>query len=186
MRFNPLKTNRKKMRLKEYNYPLSAYYFITICTSEKQKLFGEIKSGQMHLSNYGTIALNEWHKIFERYQIAESDVVQIMPNHFHAIILVEEFGDNNKFIQKMNDKRHDIPTISKIIGAYKSLVANECLKSFKVVHQKIKPEPKMGKIWHRSFWERIIRTDHELKNVQEYIRNNPANWSPKIFQQTEM
>ena len=33
--------------------------------------------------------------------------------------------------------------------------------------------------WHSRFHDRIIRTDKELYNVREYIRNNPLKWCEK-------
>jgi hypothetical protein len=37
--------SRKGTRLKEYNYSENGAYFITICTKDKQKLFGHIVGG---------------------------------------------------------------------------------------------------------------------------------------------
>jgi len=33
--------------------------------------------------------------------------------------------------------------------------------------------------WHNSFHDRIIRDEHELQNVRNYIRQNPLKWSIK-------
>ena len=41
---------RKRTRLKGYNYSTPGEYFVTICTSQKMHLFGEIKNAEMHLS----------------------------------------------------------------------------------------------------------------------------------------
>jgi len=30
--------------------------------------------------------------------------------------------------------------------------------------------------WQRSFYDRIIRDDHELNRIRNYIKNNPFNW----------
>lgn len=32
------------------------------------------------------------------------------------------------------------------------------------------------RLWQRNYYEHIIRTEHELRQTREYIRNNPANW----------
>ena len=30
--------------------------------------------------------------------------------------------------------------------------------------------------WQRSFYDRVIRSEKELRNIREYIYNNPINW----------
>lgn len=32
------------------------------------------------------------------------------------------------------------------------------------------------KLWQRSFFDRIIRNDHELGLARKYIVENPINW----------
>jgi len=53
-------------------------------------------------------------------------------------------------------------TIGDIIGAYKSLVSNERLKTFKSKNEY------MGKLWQRNYYEHVIRDD-EMNRVREYI-----------------
>ncbi|MFT5723680.1 MAG: putative transposase [Bacteroidia bacterium] len=68
------------------------------------------------------------------------------------------------------------PTVSDIVGAYKSLVANRCLNIYKTKN-KI-----MGKLWQRNFYEHIIRNEKSFQNISEYILNNPAKWlNDKIY-----
>ena len=62
------------------------------------------------------------------------------------------------------------PTIGNIVGAYKSLVANHCLKIYKS-HNKY-----MGKLWQRDYFEHTIRNYAAYQHIAEYIINNPAVW----------
>ncbi len=32
------------------------------------------------------------------------------------------------------------------------------------------------RLWQRNYYEHIIRGDHELNKIREYIINNPYNW----------
>jgi REP element-mobilizing transposase RayT len=32
-------------------------------------------------------------------------------------------------------------------------------------------------LWHRNYYERIIRDERELNNIREYIINNPEQWA---------
>ena len=61
-------------------------------------------------------------------------------------------------------------TVGDIVGAYKSLVANACLKIYKSNHQT------MGKLWQINYWEHIIRNEQELSSIRQYIKNNPIQW----------
>lgn len=57
-----------------------------------------------------------------------------------------------------------------IVGAYKSLVANECLALFKSNNQT------MGKLWQRNYYEHIIRDEDAYLKIAQYILDNPLKW----------
>jgi REP element-mobilizing transposase RayT len=69
------------------------------------------------------------------------------------------------------------PTIGDMIGAYKSLVAVECLKIFNTnnINQM------MGKLWQRNYYEHIIRDEQSFNTISNYIKNNPQNWQNDKF-----
>jgi putative transposase len=31
--------------------------------------------------------------------------------------------------------------------------------------------------WQRNYYERVIRNEHELNAIRQYIRDNPADWA---------
>ncbi|MDP2238387.1 MAG: hypothetical protein Q8J88_18310 [Bacteroidales bacterium] len=66
-------------------------------------------------------------------------------------------------------------TVGDIVGAYKSLVANECLDIYKAKNKR------MGKLWQRNYHEHIIRNEHSYQRISEYIINNPAKWAEDKF-----
>lgn len=66
-------------------------------------------------------------------------------------------------------------TIGEIIGAYKSLVFNGCLKIYKSKNDL------MGKLWQRNYYEHIIRNAKSYENISNYIINNPAKWAEDKF-----
>jgi len=70
-----------------------------------------------------------------------------------------------------------IPAIGNIIGAYKSVVANACLISFKCSTE----NEFMGKLWQRNFYEHIIRDEQSYQKIADYIINNPINWEEDKF-----
>jgi REP element-mobilizing transposase RayT len=78
------------MRLKDYDYSSGGYYFITICTKDKAQYFGKIEKDEMILSAAGKIALDEWGALPDKYENIELDLYQVMPDHFHGIIILNE------------------------------------------------------------------------------------------------
>lgn len=82
------KHHRRSIRLKGYDYSQKGLYFITICCQNRICRFGDVVDGEMALNEYGQIAYNEWLKLSDRFSNFELDVFQIMPNHMHGIILL--------------------------------------------------------------------------------------------------
>ena len=78
--------NRKKNRLKEYDYSQLGYYFVTICTESREQIFGTIENNDMILNNVGNMIDQWWQKMFEKYDDISIDKYIIMPNHIHGII----------------------------------------------------------------------------------------------------
>ena len=75
------------------------------------------------------------------------------------------------------------PTIGDIVGAYKSLVANDCLNVFKksIESGVTSVYETMGKLWQRNYHEHIIRNEESYQKIAEYIVNNPAKWREDTF-----
>lgn len=189
-KYNPNIHHRRSIRLKGYNYSQAGLYFITICCQNRICRFGNVVDGEMMLNEFGIVAYNEWVKLSERFSNFELDVFQIMPNHMHGIILLNDISvgagvnpaQNDLYTQndgKPNDNNRTTarvaPTVSNIVGAYKSLVANGCLDIFKSQNET------MGKLWQRNYYEHIIRNEQSYQTIAEYIINNPAKWADDKF-----
>jgi len=84
-------------RLQNWDYGRHAAYFVTICTARRQHYFGDIVDGIMQLSAIGEMVNTEWLKTFEMRPDMNltMDEYIIMPNHFHAIIIIGENEYNN-------------------------------------------------------------------------------------------
>jgi REP element-mobilizing transposase RayT len=81
-------SNRRSIRLREYDYSQSGAYFVTICTRERECLLGQIEHGQVVLSEAGEIAQSVWLGLSNRFPSVTLDEYVIMPNHIHGIVLV--------------------------------------------------------------------------------------------------
>ncbi|MEK6737432.1 MAG: transposase, partial [Planctomycetota bacterium] len=179
------KHHRKSIRLKEYDYSKPNAYFITICTYNKECIFGAITNGEMHLNEYGKIVDNEWLKTPTIRQYVLLDKYIIMPNHFHGIIIIVDNVNicrdtapvsscatvevaesrNPPFEQFGRPTSHSIPTI---IRSFKAATTKQIREVQKKHHQTV---------WQPRFYEHIIRNPHELDQTREYIIYNPLKWA---------
>ena len=146
---------RKHPRLKEYNYSTPGAYFITICTHEHRCLFGEYTNTDLILSAYGCIAEEQLFLLETRYPFLKITHHVIMPNHIHAILELDTSSNPP-------DKR---PTLNDIICAYKSLTTRAC-----------KQQKPIDKLFQASYYDHVIRTDADYREIAQYIIDNPAKW----------
>lgn len=207
MKYNPDIHHRRSIRLHGYDYSREGAYFITICVQNRQCIFGHIENNTMVLNEFGQIAYWEWEKLPQRWPHIELGAFQIMPNHMHGIIIVNDVpvgaplaGDpTNADRAPARGTPTDAdrapadrapargaptaiqwaqkPTIGQIVGAYKSRVATECLKQVVAKNTGLY----LGKIWQRNFWENIIRDLNAFDRISNYIIHNPANWKKDKF-----
>lgn len=104
---------RKNPRLKDYNYTLGGYYFITICTENKIHYFGEIVEEKMQLNEIGKLAYSNIENLEKIYNTIKIDKFIVMPNHIHMIIIIK--------------KETDL-TVSRIIKQYKEWITKTIKK----------------------------------------------------------
>lgn len=81
-------------RLKHWDYSANGIYFITIITQDRICNLGEIKNGKMILSDFGKIVNDEWYKSFDIRNELFLDEYIIMPNHIHAIVVLNKMDNN--------------------------------------------------------------------------------------------
>ncbi|SEI75018.1 REP element-mobilizing transposase RayT [Cyclobacterium xiamenense] len=194
MKYKPNIHHRRSIRLKGYDYSREGLYFITICCQDMICRFGYIENDEMQLNEFGQIAYDEWMKLFERFNNMQIDVFQIMPNHIHGIISLHTPTIGAGFTPAQNARQPQIidwesyndgqprgiaPTVSDIVGAYKSLVANGSLDIYKSKNET------MGTLWQRNYYDHIIRNENSYRNITDYIINNPANWGKDKFYQRQ-
>jgi len=181
MKFNPDIHHRKSLRLRGYDYSQAGAYFITICTQNRESLFGHIIHGQMHLNPTGKIAFEEWQKTETMRAAIRLHEYIIMPNHIHSII---EFvgahcmrpvdliatGDNN--LQTNDGRVQHAPTLGDVVRGYKSAVTkgiNELQHTLGVP------------VWQRNYHEHIIRNETAYLKIADYIQTNPKRWEEDTY-----
>ena len=163
---------RKPTRLKDYDYSQNGYYFITICTHNKQKLLCDIVGGDAHivpkikLSPYGKIANQEIINIEKHYDNIRIDKYVIMPNHIHLIIEIAE---------RMNPFPTIKYDISNVVGKFKAAVTRNVGNAF--MHSENNHKP----LWQTSFHDHIIRNENDYLKIWNYIDTNPQKWREDKF-----
>ena len=177
MAFNPEIHHRRSIRLRDYDYSSSRAYFVTICTFERECLFGEVVDGVMRLNEAGQFVEMVWRSLPQRYQGIDVDAFVAMPNHIHGIIMIDEpVGAIHE--SPGSDKGvgaiHELPlrnrrnmTLPKVIGYLK-------MNSAKRINQS-RNNPGTP-VWQRNYYERVIRDERELDGIRRYIAENPARW----------
>ena len=105
MSHNKNKYHRRSIRLREYDYASPSWYYITICTHNRECLFGEVNDGKIVLSQIGKTAQEYWLEIPNHFANTELDEFVIMPNHIHGIIIINDNPSSNDRI--VNDNRRD-------------------------------------------------------------------------------
>ena len=93
MKYNPDIHHRRSIRLQGYDYSQYGAYFVTLCTQNRECLFGEIVNGEMILNEYGKIVEQCWFNLPNYYNNIVLDAYIIMPNHFHGIIFINDTID---------------------------------------------------------------------------------------------
>jgi putative transposase len=86
---------RRSTRLCHHDYGSPGYYFVTICTHQKQYLFGEIQAGCMGLNQAGQIAQAHWRRLAQHFAHIRLDAFVVMPNHIHGIIEIVDFPETS-------------------------------------------------------------------------------------------
>ncbi|HID28413.1 MAG TPA: transposase, partial [Desulfobacterales bacterium] len=88
MKYNPEIHHRRSIRFKGYDYSQTGAYFVTICTQNRECLFGDIVNEKMVLNDAGRMIQTIWDEMPEHYFGVAMDIFQIMPNHVHGIVIL--------------------------------------------------------------------------------------------------
>lgn len=172
MKYNPQKHHRRSIRLKGYDYHNAGAYFVTICTKNRECVLDDpIVKG---IINNVWLALPSW------FPTIDLDEFVIMPNHTHFVIWlgvgtsladVQDRGKPRPYQIPKPEKINTTPALGDVVGAFKSLVFKVYLAWIK-----INDPSRQAKFWQRNYYEHIVRNEHELNAIRQYIIDNPENW----------
>ncbi|RLC36231.1 hypothetical protein DRH27_05530, partial [Candidatus Falkowbacteria bacterium] len=79
----------KSARLENYDYSRDGFYFVTICTKDRELFFGSVKKDEMILNEIGKMAEKYWLEIPVHFNNVLLDEFIVMPNHLHGILVID-------------------------------------------------------------------------------------------------
>lgn len=83
--YSPDIHHRRSVRLKGYDYASAGLYFVTICTQNRECLFGEIENDEMVLNDAGRMIERWYFETQNKFPDIVCHEMIVMPNHFHCI-----------------------------------------------------------------------------------------------------
>ena len=176
-------------RAKWHDYD-DGFYFVTICTKNREYFFGTIQNREMILSPIGEYAKQQLQTINEHYLYAEIMLWTIMPNHIHLILSIDSskiphkkrdipvVGNDN--IQKIGDVSGHVSTPIECAVQGQSWLSN-VICQFKQSIKRFANQHEIEFAWQTRFHDHIIRNQKEMDLITEYIENNVRKWEEDCF-----
>lgn len=143
---------RKPLRLPGFDHARPGAHFVTINVADGICLLGSVANGEMRLNDLGRIVDQAWRDLPPHFPSIELDAYVVMPNHFHAVLVIANAGG---------------AALPAIIGTFKSQSTRAANR-----HRRVENVP----LWHRGYHDHIVRDDGDLARIRAYIANNPACW----------
>lgn len=201
-------------RLQNWDYESKGMYFVTLCTKNREHYFGniinpkpDVEHFEMQLSEIGQIVETEWLRTPEVRPDMNLELCeyQVMPNHFHAILIIGDNQYNTTGLISETDKNPDDPLRDAMLA---SQINSDNQSIFELETQMIKetntkgknkfaPQSKnLGSVmrgfkssvtsytkdhnyvfgWQSRYYEHIVRDHDEYQRIANYILNNPDKW----------
>lgn len=162
---------RKHPRFKNFDYSSYGYYYVTICTHQRQPILSNIVGRGLapaadeciiELTPIGSVVKHQLLDLENRYPYLIIDRYVIMPDHIHMILVLLDLPR-----AAGASPRPTKTPLTGIIGAFKSIVTRICNE---------KDDIPGRKIFQTSFYEHIIRNAKTYEEICIYMYENPMKW----------
>ena len=176
VKFDPAKHHRRSIRLAGFDYAQAGSYFVTICTQNRECVFGEVVQGQMISNGRGQMVESVWHQLPQHYTRVKADAFVVMPNHVHGIVILVGAGPGacpDRSGQPQGVAPTGAMSLTDVVQRFKSLTTAQ----YRWGVRKDGWLPFSGRLWQRNYYEHIIRAEDELCRVRQYIADNPLRWA---------
>ena len=175
---------RKYPRARWHDYNCGIY-FVTVCTHGRSMSLGTISNHAIELTPIGHFLHTCIEEIPRHDPDVQIDTFVVMPNHFHAIIVVGSRHAAASQAQpdigclkpprhpdksdNFNRRTHHNARLSKVIGGVKS-ATTRFAKNYNAAFS-----------WQPNFHDHIIRTHEAYVMICDYIANNVKRWDKDCF-----
>jgi putative transposase len=180
MNYDPAKHHRRSIRLKGHDYAGGGVYFVTLCAHRA--------AGNVFANETAKKVVEEcWRTIPEHFPQAEAGEFVAMPDHVHGIIRMA--GANGSvgakdFSPPPWAKDFSPPPWAKDFSPVRdaknkgrprgtSRTLGSVIRGFKIGVVKGLAADAAAQIWHRNYYEMIVRSEEAERKIAEYIRMNP-------------
>jgi putative transposase len=158
----PFQPRRNSLRYPWHDYADPGVVFVTLCTHNRQRLFGSVIDGRMAHSSAGELAVHRWTEIPKRFPTVAIDAFVVMPDHIHGLIMTGVNPDASGPEAAVGAVIRWFKT--SVIAGYRDGVANHGWPRYD------------AHLWQGEFYDRIMRNDAEIENRRRYIEGNPGRW----------
>lgn len=162
--------NRKKLRLKDYDYSQNGCYFVTVCVKDKRHLLAHYRSKEeivgaglrarpqdaIVLTPLGCEVEKAIGYINTHYKDIYIENAIVMPNHIHLLITIDN-------VEARYTGRHGDLPLQDIIRNLKSYTTKN--------YWEISGE-KNNVLWQRGYMDHIIRNQADFEYHWNYIEYN--------------
>lgn len=162
-----LNFQRRSIRLKHYDYAEAGAYFVTVCSRNRECMFGTIMNGTVQLHELGNVVQLQWLRTAQIRNNIALDQFVVMPNHLHGIINILRRGVLPCAPVHTRRLKSPSQTLGAIIRGFKSSTTK---------HINVMRNTPGRPVWQDNFYEHVIRNEDDLNAIRDYILNNPLQW----------
>jgi REP element-mobilizing transposase RayT len=137
---------------RDYSEP--GWYFITIVTAGRRRIFGRIEDGVNVPSSLGNIVTDSYTATLGFRPWITSAAFALMPDHVHALVGWTSVPEN----------RRDV-TLGQMVSQFKGIATREARRQKRL--------PPWEAMWQEGFHDVVIRSRRQLRSVYCYIIGNP-------------
>lgn len=153
---------RKPHHLANFDYSSPGAYFITICTAGRKCLLGKMDRDAINLTSIGSIVEECWTRVPDYLPSVLPDQHVVMPNHFHAIVMV---GMTQSGL--VTAKTTNSVSLQQVVHSFKAAVTKLARQ-----HQ----DSADLEVWQSSYYDHVVRDEDDLYRIREYIQSNSRAW----------
>jgi len=163
-------------RLRGYDYGQNGAYFVTICTQDRVRYFGEMEIPaqdwnpvRLRPTPLANVAAACWQQIPVRFPFVALDAFVVMPDHIHGLLLIDKPTETTPLLYYENRFAPQNDNLAAILRGYKAGVTSQARQAGLAFQ------------WQPRFHDRVVRNGLEMERIRKYILDNPTRWQHEQF-----